>query len=125
MITFNQLNESHTSIPQKILDMTVEELLNTIWAISSEDAAKAYEIIEGQIEALQDDITGDSYLANPGDTDVDSVEGEEEVDFTPDGDDSDIPTFGQSDDRYDRNSTDVTNNNKADYPGGNIDNYRF
>lgn len=122
-----RLNEHHESFGPEVLDMTVGELLDKLESLPTREAIEAYSVIEDQLYLVLPDLQEGSYDAGEGATDVDSVEGEEEeTDFTPDtNEDEDFPSFSQSDDRYDRNNTDVTNNSKGDLPSGNINNFTF
>ena len=113
-----RLNESHEmDLPQELLSMTVQDMLDRIESIDTLGDAE-YEIIELALNTLATDITNSGYERSEDLSVEGSVEGsesEEEIDFSDSDLDDDMPTFSDID----------SGNMSNDRPSDSIEDFQF
>lgn len=101
-IKLTRLNESHEmDLPQELLSMTVQDMLDRIESIDTLGDAE-YEIIELALNTLATDIINSGYERSQDLSIERSVEGsdsEEEIDFSDSGLEDDMPNFSDIDSR--------------------------
>jgi hypothetical protein len=95
--SIDRIHESHDMgvISPEVLSMTVEDLLNKLESMDTQDSAE-YEIIEDAIKSLSDKLVGydnDSFDVYGDGVEVDNEYGEFEMEGD---DDDDFPTFGDA-----------------------------